>query len=74
MNKSLSLYFAINFMQSYQLGTSSEDKNITDHIVILDEGHQTNTASQVITFWKDPHWNATYPLGSWKPTSFTEKF
>lgn len=59
MNKSLSLYFAINFMQSYQVGTSSENKDITDHIVILDGGHQTNTASQAITFWKDPHWNAT---------------
>lgn len=41
-------------MQSYQLGASSEDKDITDHIVILDGGHQANTASQAITFWKDP--------------------
>lgn len=31
MNKSLPLYFAINFMQSYQLGTSSEDKDIIHH-------------------------------------------
>lgn len=41
MNKSLSLYVPNDFMQSYQLGTSSEDKNINDHIVILDGGHQT---------------------------------
>lgn len=42
-------------MQSYQLGTSLEDKDNTDHTVILYGGHQTNTASQAITFWNDAH-------------------
>lgn len=54
MTKRLSLYFVTDFAYCSLLGSSSQDRDIINHVVIPDGSHQADKAPRAIALRKDP--------------------